>query len=104
MARVLGVPRPTVMRCVEIALTLGPRRALDDLPLAGRPPRITADARAWIIRPTGPKPKDLGWAPEFWTEAFLACYVREHAGAKGHPSAARIQQAPSRSGWPSTNR
>ena len=49
LARTLGIPLPTVMRCVKKALALGPRRALEDLPRAGRPPRITPEARAWII-------------------------------------------------------
>ena len=92
IARDLGVPLPTVMRCVKKALALGPRRALDDLPRAGRPPRITAEARAWIVSLACQKPKDLGQAPEFWTESLLARYVREHAAAAGHPSAGQIQQ------------
>ena len=92
IARDLGVPLPTVMRCVKKALALGPRRALEDLPRAGRPPRITAAARAWIVSLACQKPKDLGWAPEFWTESLLARYVREHAAAAGHPRAGQIQQ------------
>jgi transposase len=92
IARTLGIPLPTVMRCVKKALALGPRRALEDLPRAGRPPRITPEARAWIISLACQKPKDLGWAPEFWSEALLARYVREHAVAAGHPSAGQVQQ------------
>ena len=92
IARTLGIPLPTVMRCVKKALALGPRRAVEDLPRAGRPPRITPEARAWIISLACQKPKDLGWAPEFWSEALLARYVREHAAAAGHPSAGQIQQ------------
>jgi len=41
IARTLGIPLPTVMRGVKKALALGPRRAVEDLPRAGRPPRIT---------------------------------------------------------------
>ena len=92
IARALGVPLPTVMRCVKKALALGPRRALEDVPRAGRPPRITAAARAWIVRRACQNPKDLGWAPEFWTESLLARSVREHAAAAGHPRAGQIQQ------------
>ena len=92
IARDLGVPLPTVMRCVKKALALGPRRALEDLPRAGRPPRITAAARAWIVSLACQQPKDLGWASEFWTQGLLARYVREHAAAAGHPSAGQIQQ------------
>ncbi len=80
------------MRCVKKALALGPRRALEDLPRAGRPPRITAETRAWIVSLACQKPKDLGWAPECWTESLRARYVREHAAPAGHPSAGQIQQ------------
>jgi len=92
IARTLGIPLPTVMRCVKKALALGPRRAVEDLPRAGRPPRITPEARAWIISLACQQPKDRGWAPEFWSEALLARYVREHAVAAGHPSAGQVQQ------------
>ena len=91
IARDLGVPLPTGMRCIKNALALGPRRALEDWPRTGRPPRITA-ARAGIVSRACQKPKALGWAPEFWTESLLARYVREHAVAAGHPSAGQIQQ------------
>jgi transposase len=48
--------------------------------------------RAWIISLACQKPKDLGWASEFWSEALLARYVREHAVAAGHPSARQVAQ------------
>lgn len=76
-------PAATVRRCVQKALAYGPRRALDDAP------RITPEARAWIISFACQKPKHVGWAPEFWTTALLARYVCEHAAA-GHPSATAV--------------
>jgi transposase len=92
MARTLGIPLPTVMRCVKKALALGPRRAVEDLPRAGRPPRITPEARAWIISRACQQPKDLGWASACWSEALLARSVRAHAVAAGHPSARQVAQ------------
>ena len=92
LARRYDTTAHTIGRCVKKALEFGPQVALDDLPRAGRPPRITPEARAWIISLACQKPKDLGWAPEFWSEALLARYVREHAGAAGHPSAGQVQQ------------
>ena len=83
-------PEATVRPCVQKALAYGPRRALDDLPRAGRARRITPEARAWIIRLACQKPKDLGWASEFWSMALLARYLREHAATAGHPTAARV--------------
>lgn len=88
----LQMARNAVRRCVGKALALGPRQALQDLPRPGRPRHITPEARAWIIGLACQKPKDLGWAPEFWSESLLARYVREHAVAAGHPSAQRVQQ------------
>ena len=87
-----GATAHTIGRCVKKALAFGAPVALDDLPRTGRPPRITPEARAWIIRLACQKPKDLGWAPEFWSETLLARYVREHAVAAGHPSAGQVQQ------------
>ena len=79
----------TVGRCSKKALALGPRRALRDLPRAGRRHRITPEARAWIIRLACHKSMALGWAPEFWSQSLLARYVREQASA-GHPSAGTV--------------
>ncbi|MCY0878175.1 MAG: IS630 family transposase [Firmicutes bacterium] len=59
---------------------------------AGTPRQITPEARAWIVSLACQKPKDLGLAPEFWSESLLAQYVREHAVAAGHPSAQRVRQ------------
>jgi hypothetical protein len=56
------------------------------------PPGITPEARAWIISLACQQPTDLGWAPEFWSEAWLARYVRGHAVAAGHPSTAHVRQ------------
>ncbi|AEJ40512.1 hypothetical protein TPY_2351 [Sulfobacillus acidophilus TPY] len=88
----LQMARNAVRRCVAKALALGPRQALKDLPRPGRPRQITPEARAWIVSLACQKPKDLGLAPEFWSESLLAQYVREHAVAAGHPSAQWVQQ------------
>lgn len=90
VARRLGQPVTTVNRTVNRALAVGARAALDDLRRPGRPRTITAEARAWIVSLACQKPKDLGWAPELWTESLLARFVREHAAEAGHPSAAGI--------------
>lgn len=83
-------PASTVRRCIQKALAYGLRRALDDFPRAGRTRRITPEARAWIISLACQKPHDVGWAAEWWSTALLARYVREHADAAEHPSAARV--------------
>lgn len=88
----LHVARNAVRRCVGKALEYGLEQALADLPRPGRPRQITPEARAWIIGLACQKPTAVGWAPEFWSEALLARYVREHAVDAGHPSAQRVQQ------------
>ena len=92
IAHQLQVARNAVRRCVGKALAAGIEAALTDLPRPGRPRQITPEARAWIIGLACQKPTDVGWAPECWSEALLARYVREHAEEAGHPSARTVQQ------------
>lgn len=79
-----------VYRLLNKALEIGPIAALDDLQRSGRPPQITADARAWITSIACQKPKDLGYSYELWTTRLLSEHVRKHAQEAGHPSVARI--------------
>ncbi len=79
-----------VYRLLNKALEIGPIAALDDLQRSGRPPQITADARAWITSIACQKPKDLGYSYELWTTRLLSQHVRKHAQEAGHPSVARI--------------
>ncbi len=79
-----------VYRLLNKALEIRPIAALDDLQRSGRPPQITADARAWITSIACQKPKDLGYSYELWTTRLLSQHVRKHAQEAGHPSVARI--------------
>src|SRR4051812_47800294 len=45
----IGVMRHTVRRCVRRAHDLGVMTALDDSPRPGKAPRITSEARAWLV-------------------------------------------------------
>jgi hypothetical protein len=49
IARQLSTNRPKVERCIDKALHLGAMAALDDLPRSGKPPEITAEAKAWLV-------------------------------------------------------
>src|SRR5262249_23182443 len=49
VARALGLHHQTVQRCVERALAYGPMAALDDRPRPGKEPKITAEAKAWLV-------------------------------------------------------
>lgn len=90
IARGLRTNRPRVERCVDKALQLGPLAALEDLPRPGKPPKITAEARAWVVSLACQKPKDLGYPHELWTTDLLARHVREHYLQAGHPSLQKL--------------
>jgi transposase len=90
IARGLATNRPRVERCVSKALDLGVRQALADLPGRGRPPALSAEARAWVVTLACQKPKDLGYAQELWTTRLLAQHVRKHAEAAGQPSLRKL--------------
>lgn len=90
IARTMGTNRPRVERCVSKALELGVTQALADLPGRGRRPRLTAEARAWVVALACRKPRDLGYAQELWTTQLLAKHVRRHCEAAGHTSLAKL--------------
>lgn len=88
----IGVMRHTVRRRVRRAQLLGVLAALDDSPRPGQVPRITPDARAWLVSLACQKAKDLGYPHELWTTRLLARHVREHAVSAGHPCMASLVQ------------
>ncbi|NPV54086.1 MAG: helix-turn-helix domain-containing protein, partial [Firmicutes bacterium] len=61
MARELHLSRPTVERCIDKALDLGLQAALEDLPRSGRPPRISSEAKAWVVELACRRPVDFGY-------------------------------------------
>lgn len=92
IARTLHTNRPRVERCIEKALNYGVMTALNDLPRKGGPDRITAEAKAWFISIACMKPKDLGFAAEFWTTSELAKYARNNCEKAGHPSLKKLSK------------
>jgi len=92
VARSVGVTHQTVQRCLLRAVRIGAMAALDDSPRPGREPKITAQAKAWLVSLACRKAKDLGYPHELWTTRLLARHAREHCGAAGHPCLARIVQ------------
>lgn len=92
IARELSTNRPKVERCVDKALQLGAIASLDDLPRSGKPPDITAEAKAWLVNLACQKPKDLGYSYELWTNQLLARHARDHCQDAGHPSLSRINR------------
>jgi len=92
IAKRLRTNRPKVERTIDRALQVGALASLDDYPRSGKPPSISADAKAWILSIACQKPKDLGYASELWTMAGLAKHVRMHCQEVGHPSLAKVDR------------
>jgi len=92
IAKALSTNRPKVDRCIEKALQLGVLTALDDLPRSGKPPKISEEAKAWLINLACTKPKDHGYSFELWTQSLLAEHARLHGFKHGHRSLNNIQK------------
>jgi hypothetical protein len=60
IATTLGINRQRVTRCARRVATVGPLKAIDDLPRSGRPPDITEAARTWLIGEACVKAKERG--------------------------------------------
>lgn len=90
IARERRVSRPTVERCIDKALQFGVGVALGDLPGRGRPPRLSAADRAWVVDVACHKPKEMGYPEEVWTTRRLARHIRQHCAAAGHPALERL--------------
>jgi transposase len=83
--RSLNVSRPTVYKCIDKALAMGPEGALRDLPHSPKGPTITDEAKLWVVNVACTKPKDHGYAAELWTLSQLAMHTRKFAPEAGHP-------------------
>jgi transposase len=92
VGRLIGVTHQTVQRCLNRAVQFGVMAALDDSPRPGQEPRITDDAKAWVVSLACQKAKELGYPHELWTTRLLARHVRENAQAAGYPCLMRLAQ------------
>ena len=93
IARVVGMTRISVAKWINRAMSIGPNAALKDKYHRPKAPVITEDASQWVVSLACTKPKDLGYAAEFWTRSALAQHVRTHADEAGHPSLNRAVKA-----------
>ena len=89
-AKKLGTNRQKVIRCINKALAYGIDEAINDLPRSGKPPKITGEARAWIISIACMKPKDVGYPHELWTHKLLAEHIQKNCITMGFPEASKI--------------
>jgi transposase len=92
VGRLIGVTHQTVQRCLNRAVQFGVMAALDDSPRPGQEPKITDDAKAWVVSLACQKAKELGYPHELWTTRLLARYVRENAEAAEYPCLMRLAQ------------
>ena len=88
----LGAHHQTVERCIERALAFGPLAALDDRPRPGKEPRITPEAKAWLVSLACDKAKEHGYPHELWTTRLLARHARKHGPTAGHGCLAKLVQ------------
>jgi len=91
--RSVKVSRPTVYKCIDKALAMGPQGALKDLPHSPRDPTITDEAKLWVVNVACTKPKDHGYAAELWTLSQLAMHTRKFAPVAGHACLQRAGKA-----------
>lgn len=92
IARNLGTNRPKVQRCIDKALELGVDAALNDLPRPGKPPKLTPEAKAWVVSLACMKPKDFGYSYELWTTRLLSQHIRAHCEEYGHPCLKKLSR------------
>jgi transposase len=85
--------RKSVAKWIGKALAVGASAALKDAYHRPKDPRITEEAKAWVVHLACCKPKELGYAAEVWSRRALARHVREHAVEAGYPALNRAAKA-----------
>jgi len=90
IAKEFDTNRPRVERTIDRALKVGAIPSLNDLPRKGKPPTISAEAKAWVLSIACQKPKEMGYASETWTMDRLARHIRTHCQEAGYPSLSQL--------------
>jgi len=92
IARSLNTNRPLVDRCINKAIAFGAITALKDLPGRGVKPKITDDAKSWVLSIACQSPKELGYAHETWTYSLLRQHIRENCHQAGYRVLSKIDK------------
>jgi transposase len=92
IARDLNTNRPLVERCLNKAIAYGAITALKDLPGRGVKPKITDDAKSWVLSIACQSPRELGYAHETWTYSLLKKHIRENCELAGHQVLSKIDK------------
>ncbi len=82
--------RPKIERTIDRALGFGVIEALDDLPRPGRKPKITDDAKAWVISLACNSPRNYDYAAETWTYSALVNHISSHCEQEGYECLSNI--------------
>ena len=88
----LNTNRPLVDRCINKAIAFGATTALKDLPGRGVKPKITDDAKSWVLLIACQSPKELGYANETRTYSLLKQYLRANCQQAGHEMLSKIDK------------
>lgn len=92
IAKGLNTNRPLVDRCINKAIAFGAITALKDLPGRGVKPKITDDAKSWVLATACQPPGELGYAHETWAYSLLIQHIRENCHQAGYPMLSKINK------------
>jgi len=90
IAKECNTNRPLVERCIDKAIAYGAKAALKDLPGRGLKPKITDEAKSWVLSVACMSPKDLGYANEIWTYSLLIKHLKNNCIENGHECLKKI--------------
>ena len=90
IAKDCNTNRPLVERCIDKAIAYGVMAALKDLPGRGVKPKITDDAKSWVLSVACTSPKEIGYANEVWTYSLLISHIRKTCNDNGHECLGKI--------------
>ena len=93
ISKELQTTRVTVYKCIDKALSMGVEAALKDSFHRPFDPTITEEAKNWVISLACTKPKEHGYAAEFWTRNSLAQHVRNNCVQNGYPCLEKAAKA-----------
>jgi transposase len=82
--RLVQASRPTIYKWIEKALAMGIDEGLKDKYHRPKEPKITEEAKAWIINIACKKPTEYGYAAERWSRSALAKHARKYGPMEGH--------------------
>ena len=83
IGRDMDTDKSIVERTINKALTYGAIQALNDLPGRGVKPKISDDAKSWVLNIACSKPADHGFTYETWTYSLLITYIRKNCITAG---------------------